>query len=422
MSDDGSVTSLQDIARAIYALQEALGDYTGILPPNKGGTGVANNSSSTITISGAYGLTLTLANTTSITLPTSGTLATLAGAEELTNKTLTSSVGKGTWTASGTWTLPALTLGGAITYGGVTLSNAVTGTGNMVLSASPTITGHATIEGVTATGATGTGKFVFDTAPTFATSITTPSVLATANDSGALGASGTAFADLFLASGGVINWNAGNYTLTHSASVLTASGTFLVGSVVAAQGLLAVKQSNSSNGLSVQALATDSNILFYHDGTNGNIEPTFALTGAYASLDLRISGGSALLLSVTTRTATLSSLAGTGSRAVMADANGLLSAPVSDENFKENWSELDGLAIARNLKMGWFDWKKEYQPRYGNSRQIGITAQSAFAAGGWALGGEEKGGSCYANYDKLGVVALAAIRQLDARLNAAGIV
>lgn len=32
-------------------------------------------------------------------------------------------------------------LGGAITYGGVTLSNAVTGTGNMVLSASPTLTG-----------------------------------------------------------------------------------------------------------------------------------------------------------------------------------------------------------------------------------------------------------------------------------------
>lgn len=37
--------------------------------------------------------------------------------------------------------------------------------------ASPTITGHATIEGVTATGATGTGKFVFDTSPTLATPV-----------------------------------------------------------------------------------------------------------------------------------------------------------------------------------------------------------------------------------------------------------
>lgn len=38
----------------------------------------------------------------------------------------------------------ALSLGGALTYGGVTLSNAVTGTGNMVLSASPALTGTPT--------------------------------------------------------------------------------------------------------------------------------------------------------------------------------------------------------------------------------------------------------------------------------------
>lgn len=35
--------------------------------------------------------------------------------------------------------------------------------------ASPTITGHPTIEGVTSTGATGTGKLVFDTSPTLVT-------------------------------------------------------------------------------------------------------------------------------------------------------------------------------------------------------------------------------------------------------------
>jgi len=58
------------------------------------------------------------------------------------------------------------TFSAALTYGGVTLSNSVTGTGSMVLSASPTITGHPTIEGVTSTGATGTGKFVFDASPT----------------------------------------------------------------------------------------------------------------------------------------------------------------------------------------------------------------------------------------------------------------
>jgi hypothetical protein len=54
--------------------------------PAQGGTGVANNTSSTITISGAFGTTLTVSGTTAITLPTSGTLSTLAGTETLTNK------------------------------------------------------------------------------------------------------------------------------------------------------------------------------------------------------------------------------------------------------------------------------------------------------------------------------------------------
>jgi len=56
---------------------------------NRGGTGVANNSASTITISGAFGTTITVSGTTAVTLPTTGTLATLAGTETFTNKTLT---------------------------------------------------------------------------------------------------------------------------------------------------------------------------------------------------------------------------------------------------------------------------------------------------------------------------------------------
>lgn len=42
-----------------------------------------------------------------------------------------------------------------------------------------------------------------------------------ADDGAYLGQSGTGFSDLFLASGGVINWNAGNATITHSAALLT---------------------------------------------------------------------------------------------------------------------------------------------------------------------------------------------------------
>jgi hypothetical protein len=44
------------------------------------------------------------------------------------------------------------------------------------------------------------------------------------NDGTALGSASFSYADLFLASGGVINWNNGNFTLTHSSGLLTASG------------------------------------------------------------------------------------------------------------------------------------------------------------------------------------------------------
>jgi hypothetical protein len=66
------------------------------ISPDKGGTGVANSTNNTITFTGNYPLGITLASPTSIALPATGTLATLAGTETLTNKTLTSPTFTGT--------------------------------------------------------------------------------------------------------------------------------------------------------------------------------------------------------------------------------------------------------------------------------------------------------------------------------------
>ena len=58
-----------------------------VLPAN-GGTGIANNNLSTFTITGSYPLAFTISAGTGVTLPTTGTLSTLAGSETLSNKTL----------------------------------------------------------------------------------------------------------------------------------------------------------------------------------------------------------------------------------------------------------------------------------------------------------------------------------------------
>ena len=82
-----SLTSLGTIATGVW--------NGTLIGSTYGGTGV-NNGSSTITLggnfvtSGSFTTTLIATNTTSVTLPITGTLATLAEAETFTNKTLTS--------------------------------------------------------------------------------------------------------------------------------------------------------------------------------------------------------------------------------------------------------------------------------------------------------------------------------------------
>lgn len=136
-------------------------DIAGTLTAAKGGTGV-NNGASTITVGGnlstsgattigssSHTVAFATSGNTSVTLPTSGTLATLDGAESLTNKKLGSLTSNGIVTTSG---------------GDGTLSvTSTTGSGDVVLATSPTLTSPTlgaasatSINGLTITSSTGT--------------------------------------------------------------------------------------------------------------------------------------------------------------------------------------------------------------------------------------------------------------------------
>lgn len=97
-----------------------------------GGTGIANNAANTISFTGNYSLGLTLAANTSLTLPSSGTVATVAGSEALTNKsinglTVTSSTGTLTITNAKT-----LSVSNTLTFTGTDASSVAFGAGGTV--------------------------------------------------------------------------------------------------------------------------------------------------------------------------------------------------------------------------------------------------------------------------------------------------
>jgi hypothetical protein len=109
---------------------------------------------------------------------------------------------------------------------------------------------------------------------------------------------------------------------------------------------------------------------------------------------------------------TIANLAGTGSRAVLADASGNLSAPISDISVKENIKPI-GYGLNEILQMNpvWFDFIEEYK-NYGEGRQNGMIAQEVAEVIPEAVFVTPSTGKMGINYDQLHGVYIKAIQEL----------
>ena len=106
----------------------------GVLPAANGGTGVAN--SNTLTLTGGN-VAFTMQGATAVTLPTTGTLATLAGAETLSNKTMQAT----TVSVSNTTDSTSAATGALTVAGGAGIAKNLNVGGNLVGSGTSVLEG-----------------------------------------------------------------------------------------------------------------------------------------------------------------------------------------------------------------------------------------------------------------------------------------
>ncbi len=111
---------------------------------------------------------------------------------------------------------------------------------------------------------------------------------------------------------------------------------------------------------------------------------------------------------------TILSLAGTGSRAVLADANGLLSAPVSDVTLKEHWEQLPyGLETVLAMDLGRYQYKD--RAKWGDKFYLGMSFQNMSKIAPEATGRDHFGVG-YVDPFEVQPILGRAIQQLHGRL------
>jgi len=282
--DAGVVTGATSITSTAF-----VGTVDGVV----GGNTPAAITGTTIDASTDFTIGSTVITDDSIVMtPTSGDTATIAastnGVLAITTVDTAAAAANITITADGTFeaigTTVTLDSGGAINLepaaGSAILLDGTISVDAGVVTGATSITSTAfvgTIDGVIGgnTPAAITGTTI--TANT--------GVVPDANDGAYLGQAGTAFSDLFLAEGGVINWDSGDATLTQASNVVTLAGATLTGTLtnglsVTANGGILMTSYNASAAVADLALDIDGmtdigaapatgDLFIIDDGANG---------------------------------------------------------------------------------------------------------------------------------------------------------
>lgn len=207
----------------------------------------------------------------------------------------------------------------------------------------------------------------------------------------------------------------GNMVFSTSGSLaermrITSVGSVLLGTTTSVNDVrLQVASSGAASWISGSfsgSGSTDKVVIGNLTGFGASIGGHSSALNAWATLSINPGGGNVLI----------GVLAGSGSRAVLADASGVLSAPISDISVKQNISTI-GYGLNEILKMNpvWFDFIDEYK-NYGQGRQNGNIAQEMETIIPEAVFVTPSTGKMGINYDQMHAVYIKAIQELEARI------
>lgn len=169
---------------------------------------------------------------------------------------------------------------------------------------------------------------------------------------------------------------------------------------------------NNSGTFAIRNVLLGGDVVTLHPSTY-NMYASYGLT----TTSVVATGGVTTTNFTNTGTINSGSLAGTGSRAVLADANGLLSAPISDSSVKENIRPLEyGIKTIMKLIPVWGEYKKRWK-NYGEGRQNFLIAQNVQKYIPEAVFITPQTGKLGINKDQLDAVYVQALQDLQHEIN-----